>query len=291
MNTAVVGPVVAGVDGSEEALHAARWAAQEANSMHRSLRLVHASVWPLVSHPVPPGIPADYRQAMREQAVGWLEQAREVAEQTVPASRIGTEVRTGAAGLVLLDESAHAREVVIGSRGLGGITGMLVGSTAAVLIQHSVSPVVVVRGDGDPGGPVVVGVDSSPVSEQALAHAFDAASRSSASLVAVHVWSDVGVGELCAPPRRLLDWETVEEDEQRVLAEQLAGWREKYPDVSVTRSVLPDRPSRRLVELSQQARLLVVGSRGRGGFAGLLLGSTSRAVVHHAACPVAVVRS
>jgi nucleotide-binding universal stress UspA family protein len=291
MSTATAGPVVAGVDGSDEALNAVRWAAAEARSTHLPLRLVHASVWPMVSHPVPPGVPTNFRRMMEEQAQQALQQAREVAEQTGPGTRISTELRVGAPGPVLIDESTHAREVVIASRGLGGITGLLVGSTAMTLVQHAACPVVVVRAEGDPGGPIVVGIDTSPSCEQVLTYAFDAASRTLAPLLVVHTWSDIGVGELLAPAGRLVNWESVEDHEQRALAERLAGWQEKYPDVAVARAVPQDQPARRLLELSERARLLVVGSRGRGGFTGLLLGSTSRAVVQHASCPVAVVRS
>lgn len=283
--------VVVGVDGSQSALSAVRWAAVEARSLHRPLRLVHATVWPLITHPAPPGVPAHYQAVMVEAARGWLEGAREVAEQVAPGVRVHEQITTGDAGPVLLTESAEAREIVVGSRGLGGFTGMLVGSIAVVLTQHAQCPVVVVREDGDPSGPVVVGVDGTPASEKAVGYAFDAAGRAQAPLHALHTWSDVGVGELWGPSPSLLDWETIEQDEQRLLAERLAGWREQYPDVTVQREVQRERPAHALRAAGRRARLLVVGSRGRGGFTGMLLGSTSRTLVHHAPCPLAVVRS
>ncbi|MDF3048967.1 MAG: universal stress protein [Pseudonocardia sp.] len=135
--------------------------------------------------------------------------------------------------------------------------------------------------------PVVVGVDGSPTSEAAAAFAFEAASLRGVPRVAVHVSRDLSVDPRMAP---LMDWDAVESDEREVLAERLADWLEKYPDVPVRRLVVRDRPARTLVEESGRAQLVVVGSRGRGGFRGLLLGSVSQALLHHAHCPVAVVR-
>lgn len=291
MSTATTpGAVVVGVDGSEDALRAVRWSAVEARSVHRPLHLVHASIWPLINHPLPPGVTGDYHKVMEQEAHGWLHRARKVAEDAGPG--VGAEERlVDGAASALLAESAHAREVVVGSRGLGGFTGLLVGSTAAMLAHHARCPVVVVRAEGDPSGPVVVGIDGSETSERALSFAFDAASRAGAPLLALHTWSDVGIPQPWAPRPRLVNWQAVEEDEYRVLAERLAGWREKYPDVTVERVVALDRPAHRLLEAGRQARLLVVGSHGRGGFAGMLLGSVSRVLVYHAPCPLAVVRS
>jgi nucleotide-binding universal stress UspA family protein len=181
---------------------------------------------------------------------------------------------------------------VIGDRGLGGVTGLLVGSVATALAAHAESPVVVVRANGidelpDPSAPIVVGVDGSPVSEAALAFAYEAAAARGVPLVAVHTWWDVFVDPAVAP---LLDWDAIASDERQVLAERLAGWSEKYPDVSVQPVILRDRPAHALVEQSRRAQLVVIGSRGRGGFTGLLLGLVSHAVLHRAPCPVAIIR-
>jgi nucleotide-binding universal stress UspA family protein len=100
-------------------------------------------------------------------------------------------------------------------------------------------------------------------------------------LVAVHTWGDQRADPIFGA---LLDWE------RQVLAERLAGWAEKYPDVTVRRVVTRDAPANRLLAQAQQAQLVVVGSHGRGGFAGLVLGSVSHALLYHAPCPVAVVR-
>ena len=150
----------------------------------------------------------------------------------------------------------------------------------------------VVRGrsiDGVPPvlGPVVVGIDGSSINQAAVAAAFAEASYRRSPLVAVHVWSDVSLAQSVGVPE---NWNGISETEQAVLAESLAGWQEKFPDVEVRRVVAQDRPVRVLSQLSEQASLIVVGHRGRGGFQGMMLGSTSYALIHTADCPVLVVR-
>jgi nucleotide-binding universal stress UspA family protein len=133
--------------------------------------------------------------------------------------------------------------------------------------------------------PVVVGVDGSPASESATALAFDEASRRGVELVAVHAWSDFAVSELPG-----IEWSDVQKQAEETLAERLAGYQERYPDVTVRRVVVLDRPARQLLEQSEAAQLTVVGSHGRGGFAGMLLGSVSSAVAESARMPVIVTR-
>ncbi|MBV8996989.1 MAG: universal stress protein [Pseudonocardiales bacterium] len=281
------GAVVVGVDGSAAALRAVRWAAVQARSAWCSVSLVHTLEWPVVSFPVAE-LPVDWTQEIHQQGHRWLHEARQAAERAAPGVHVQVYLFTGDPRERLLAEAHHAREVVVGSRGLGGVAGMLLGSTSAALAQHASCPVVVVHGDGQATGPVVVGLDGSAASAQALAYAFPAASRAGAVLLAVHGWGGAG-----APDCRLVqvDERAVEEIEaaaQRMLADQLAGWPEKYPRVAVLRKVIHQRPAAALIELGHQARMIVVGSRGRGGFARLLLGSISQAVLRHATCPVVV---
>jgi nucleotide-binding universal stress UspA family protein len=283
-------PIVVGVDGSASALAAVSWAAAECARHHVPLRLVHGFMLPTSDYPEVLVTSAEVLHAIEQQVRDWLTEAAAAARATAPDVEITTEILCcGAAGL-LIEESRKARLVVVGSRGLGTVTGLLVGSTAVALTAHAHSPVVVVRGTETAHGPVVVGVDGSPTSEAALAFAFDEASTRGAVLVAVMTSQDFTVDSAYNVSRMAVDWAQVEEDERRLLAQRLAGWQEKYPDVDVHRVVLRDRPARALMRYAAQAQLLVVGSHGHGGFTGMLIGSTSQALVHHAPCPLAIVR-
>jgi nucleotide-binding universal stress UspA family protein len=282
--------VVAGVDGSRRGLKAVRWAATEADRRGLPLRLVTAHSWMIGG--LNPGLALDPDVVLRDVSLDNLRAAAAAAARVAPQLEVEQVEVTGSPAAVLQAESAGAELVVLGNRGLGGFTGLLIGSVSVELAAHATCPVVVVRGP-EPDyasplcDPVVVGVDGSPMSEAAVAFAFEAASFRRVPLVAVHVWQDSVLDPTMAP---LLDWDAVESDEREVLAERLAGWATKYPDVPVRQLVVRDRPAHMLVEQSGRAQLVVVGSRGRGGFSGLLLGSVSQALLHHADCPVAVVR-
>jgi nucleotide-binding universal stress UspA family protein len=158
---------------------------------------------------------------------------------------------------------------------------------------YALSPVVVVREvttqDGTPGG-VVVGVDGSGLSVEATGFAFEQASQRGLDLTVLHAWDPTLYTSAVALSALVDTWQDVEVGEELVTSEAIAGWAEKYPDVEVRTQVLPGRPADMLVDASETAVLVVVGSRGRGGFSGLLLGSVSRNVLHRAHCPVAVVR-
>jgi nucleotide-binding universal stress UspA family protein len=282
-------PVVAGVDGSQPALRAVRWAAREAQRRRVPLLIVRAfaALVPqltgrvIVSGPV-------MRDALRELAGEQLAAAATAAADEAPGLVIEQHIAADDPVPHLVEQSRSAQLVVIGDRGHGGVHGLLAGSVAVGLAARGACPVVVVRGTDRTEGAVVVGVDGSPVSEAALEFAFEAAALRQAPLRAVHVWSDTFLD-----PRMTLvaPWDTVEQEHQVLLAERLAGWAEKYPDVAVQRAVERDHPARVLVEESARAQLLVVGSHGRGNVAGRLLGSVSHAAVHRADCPVAIVRN
>ena len=285
-------PVVAGVDGSEGALAAVGWAAAEAARRRLPLRLVAAHTWPAGGLVGDPGLGVDPRVVLRDMVLGHLAAAAATASAAAAGLAVEQVEVDGDPAAVLAGESERAELVVLGDRGLGGFTGLLLGSVADALSARAACPVVVVRGvETDPAvprpEPVVVGVDGSPGSTAALAFAVEAAVLRSVPLVAVHAWRDVLVDTTMAP---LVDWDAVESDEREVLAERLAGIRTTYPDLVVRRLVVRDRPARALVDESRSAQLVVVGSRGRGGVQGLLLGSVSQQLLHHAHCPVAVVR-
>lgn len=279
------GRIVVGVDGSASSLAAVGWAADEARRRGLGLQLLHADIVPtLTGAAAAPG--ADGDSAL------WLQRAAAVAESRSPGVGIVTTGRSGWPVPLLLEEAAGAALVVLGSRGLGGFTGALVGSTAVGVTVHSPVPVVIVRGDGvtAAGLPVVVGVDGSPVSADAVTFAFDAADRRGVPLVAVMSWSDVVLSAVAGTLDLLTDWAEVKREHERALGSALAGHQDRYPDVPVERVLVHDRPVRALLRESERAQLLVVGSRGRGGFAGMLTGSTSHALIYHAKIPLAVVR-
>lgn len=225
-----------------------------------------------------------------------LRHTAEIAATTRPDVETATQVEICAPIEALVVEARRARLLVLGDRGLGGLAGLMLGSVAVSLAAHGACPVVIVRGDRGRTGsvpgdgaqdPVVVGIDGSPVSEAALAFGFDAAAARGVGLVAVHAWSPTAIDEALAP---LMDWDAVAVGEQAVLAERLAGWGQKHPQVAVRQVVVRDGAVRALVDASRGAQLVVVGSRGRGNATGLLLGSVSHGVLHGAHCPVAVVR-
>jgi len=283
--------IVVGVDGSERAVQAVRWAAAEAARRRLPLRLVAAHAWPAGGFVGDPGLGVDPRKVLRDAVLEYLAAAA-AATEVAPGVTVERADFDGDPAVVLAGESHHAALVVLGDRGLGGFTGLLLGSVAVALCARAACPVVVVRGaETDPAvprtEPVVVGVDGSPGSEPAVAFAVDAAVLRGVPLVAVHAWRDVLVDSTMAP---LVDWDAVESDEREVLAERLAGIRTEHPDLELRRLVVRDRPARALVDESRSAQLVVVGSRGRGGVQGLLLGSVSQQLLHHAHCPVAVVR-
>ncbi|MBN6040368.1 universal stress protein [Amycolatopsis sp. 195334CR] len=290
-------PVLVGVDGSASALHAVRWAAREAVRRGRALRLFHACFLPPKPH-VPVALPRDYRDALLEQGRQWLGEAADAVKKVEPEVVIHTDLRAGVAADLLVTESAEAELVVLGSRGLGGFSGLLVGSVAVALAHHGHCPVVVVRGktlESEPpeGGPIVVGVDNSDNCDAALDFAFAGAALREVPLIAVHTWTDLTLEHGWPVMPMQLDYRLIGEDEARGLTEHLAAWRTKYPEVEVIERSVRDRPVRGLLKAAEaeDAQLLVVGSHGRGGFAGMCLGSTSQGLLHHSSCPVAVIRS
>ncbi|HET6503932.1 MAG TPA: universal stress protein [Amycolatopsis sp.] len=281
--------IVAGVDGSDNALTAVRWAAAQARRRGLGLRIVHA--WGVTGAYYGGGLPlpAALFDILEEDSKRVLAQAVDLARTEAPGLTVVGEMPHEAPIPVLVDESRSARMVVLSSTGRGGFAGMLAGSTAVAVSVHARCPVAVIRG-AERAGPVVVGADGSPEGEPALALGFEEASSRAAPLVAVHAWSDFEYDSFYGSSRYFADSGTFADEEELLLAESLAGWQEKYPDVPVERVLVKDRPRQVLLEWSRRARLLVVGSRGRGGFRGLLLGSTSQALIHHAHCPVLITR-
>lgn len=288
MDTKVGQYVVAGVDGSDSALRAVGWAADEAARWRAPLRLVTAFGWTDGTTVGYPGLGTQYRDVLLDQARQSLATAVATAGEGRPGLEVSSELRVGAPIGTLADEARKAQLLVVGDRGMSRVEGLLVGSVGVAMAAHAACPVVVVRGAEpiDPTGPIVVGVDTGPVSEAAVAFAFQAAAERAVPLVAVHTWWDTYLDQ--SPAVLFRDEEQAYAQQQ--LAQRLAGWLEKYPQVDLTRVVARDRAVHLLLERSRNAQLVVVGSHGHGEFAGLVLGSVSNALVHKAGCPVAVVR-
>ncbi|MEU5266593.1 universal stress protein [Amycolatopsis sp. NPDC021455] len=295
MSGFVDGAVVAGIDGSASAVRAAVWAGAEAVRRGRPLRLVQVYALPQVSAPVAFGTHDQVRAGLAERAGEWLADAKAAVLAEHPGLAVTTAAREWSPVTALVQESQHADLVVLGSRGLGGFTGLLVGSTAVAVAAHAHCPIVVVRGrsphDPPPGtGPVLVGADGSADSDAAIAFACEEARLRGTSLIAVHTWSDVLADGMLRPHPLQEDPVEIAAAERAKLAEQVVGWQRKYPDLAIEFEVVRGRPVRTLLERGEDAQLIVVGCRGRGGFTGMLLGSTSQALIAHSPCPVAVVR-
>jgi nucleotide-binding universal stress UspA family protein len=245
------------------------------------------------------GVPQSFFDDQVTEGRRRLAEATRIAHNTAPGEELSvtTELVAGPAIAALIEWSRDARMVVLGSRGLGEFTGALLGSVTSALAHHAHSPVAVIRewprttdpADPTAQGPVVVGVDGSANSQPAIAMAFEEASLRGADLVAVHAWSDVTM-PTPSPHDQGLPWQSIKTAEQATLTESLAGFTERYPDVAVRQVVVQDKPAHHLLSYADTASLLVVGSHGRGGFTGMLLGSTSTALLHVTKCPLLIVR-
>jgi nucleotide-binding universal stress UspA family protein len=284
--------LVVGVDGSAQSHTALRWAAREAKLRKVALTLVHVLPVELpgwgYGYATAPLL-QDYGRLQEEQGHRILAAAvRVVGDITANSGpvELRTELLFSRPVPTLIDLSKDADMVVVGCRGHGAFGRALLGSVSTGLVHHAHCPVAVIHDEAGPppdvAAPVVVGIDGSPASELATAIAFDEASWRGVELVAVHSWADFSWPGMDTPFLRA--------DAEQILAERLAGWCDRYPDVSVRRVVTADLAARHLLEEAESAQLVVVGSHGRGGFAGMLLGSVSSGVVHAARNPVIVAR-
>ncbi|MET4660835.1 nucleotide-binding universal stress UspA family protein [Streptomyces sp. PvP037] len=290
----VLSPVVVGVDGSAESLAAAEWAAGEAVRRGRPLRLLHVRNW----HPRQ-GESAAALAAERRLARRALRAAEDRARAARPGVRLDEEQVEGPATAALVRAAADAEPLVLGWRGLGRVTGLLVGSVALGVVAKATGPVVLVRA-GDPAAEapedpgtgrrdVVVGVDVTEPCDEVLEFAFEAARRRHTRLRALHAWRTpdpftLGPGEigLVSAPDRAGEW-------LRFLTAVLQVWRDKYPDVEVLETVVEGRPAGALAKAASGAELLVVGHRITGRPTLPRTGPVTHAVIQRSGCPVAVV--
>ncbi|MFF0428143.1 universal stress protein [Streptomyces sp. NPDC004520] len=287
------GLVIVGADGSASSLVAVEAAGREARWRDAGLRIVHAFHWPTARVPLWGALPMPDEGEVRKMTEGLLAEAVERARTVAPSVDVTRSVVTGDPVTVLEAQSRAAELVVVGSRGMGGFVGLMVGSTAVRLAAHGRCPVLVVRDSPEPAGPIVLAVDGSRAGVAAVDFAFAEAALRGVGLVALHAWTTWNAP--VPPPQDPAEPYAsapgmLAQAEGRLLAEALAGHRERYPDIPVESRVVHGATREALIEASGSAQLLVVGARGRGGFSGLLLGSVSQAALHHAHCPVAVVR-
>jgi nucleotide-binding universal stress UspA family protein len=280
-----------GVDGSAASYAAVGWAAHEATMRRLTIKLVYVVAPTLIASAEAPNDTITQAQEIKARQV--LDSARRIVDDVQGEARlkVRVEVRYGGVLLTLVDASRDAQMIVVGARGLDQFGWRTVGSVSSGLLHHAHCSVVIIRDPDSVGpgsrddAPVLLGIDGSPASEAATALAFDEAVRRGVPLIALHAWSDVGVFPILG-----MDWHVYRDEGDEALGERLAGWQEIYPDVQVHRRLVCDVPARWLVNESDSAQLVVLGSRGRGGFEGLHLGSVSSAVAQSARVPVIVVR-
>jgi nucleotide-binding universal stress UspA family protein len=264
MTSTPLGAVVAGIDHTQNAARGLDWAAREAARRNAPLHILHAIRPPVTD--IPP-TPEEYRR-IRADAERLVADAAERAMR-YGAATVTSEVIDDSPGPALIAAGGHAGLLVVGARGHGPLSGLLLDSVSKHVSRHAHCPVVVVREQADPhASRIVVGIDQSH-SDAAVEFAIGMCSRDSLPLVAIHSGP--------ADP------------EQRVLNRVLAPWTAKYPDVDVTPVIDTGNPATALADASEHASMVVVGVRGHGGLYSLLPGSISQAVLHHAHCPVAVV--
>ncbi len=282
-------PVLVGVDGSEASTQAVRWAAREAALRGTGLHVVHTWLWPLYHVPLGGSSMVAPGAGLEAEATRVLREAETTARDVAPDVPVETSLVVGEPATELLRRAPGSQLVVVGSRGLGGFTGLLLGSTSISLSAHSPTPVAVVRGTEDVQGPVVAGVDDTGAADMVLRRALEEAALHSADVLVVHSWR-YGTKAHVAAPGYDLTAQAAREQSEEMVEKALARVAGDLVEVPVSVRLGESSPSADLVAASRGARLLVVGSRDLGSLRGMLLGSVTHAAVHHAACPVLVER-
>lgn len=299
----MVRTVVTGLDGSPESRAAAEWAAREAKLRGLPLKIAH------VREPVPANMAAQVPLLGAEAQQHWTARLPEEAAEGIrlrhPGLEVSIEQLTGGAADALAKAAEDAELLVLGSRGLGGLGGFLVGSVGLSVVAHTERPVVLVRAgeqaadehEPDPAGipsaatpyrPVVLGLDAGSPDDTVIEFAFEAAARRATGLRVLHGWNlpPYYVYGLSADARL---HDEIARQQAVALAEILRPWRQKHPEVEVSEETASGSPGSRLVEASHEASLVVVGRRVRRSPFGPHIGPVTHAVLHHATTPVAVV--
>ncbi len=281
-------PVVVGVDGSEGSLRALEWAALEAQRRGSPLRIVSVPAMPARMHPGdgPTQTVASELEEFYERALGAaITRSQEIA----PGLLIDTDLLSGPPAVAIAEAGAGALMIVVGARGIGGFTAMLLGSVSRYVATHAPCPAVVVREQSDAvHGEIVVGVRDPHEITEALSFAFEEAALRSADLVAVHTWHTFlqAHGGTEDATGDAADSESAETGS--MLGEALREWRDKYPAVTLRQDVVRGHPAQVLAGYSARADLVVIGRHGASG-SGPAIGSTQHAVLNHARGPVAIV--
>jgi nucleotide-binding universal stress UspA family protein len=284
------GTIVVGLDGSEQSQQALVWAVEQAGVERRALTLVHTvnAITPAYTD-VAITFPEEAREALRTEGLRLLAEARSEVTRRDPDLVVHEIFRLDDPREVLLALSRDAHLVVVGSRGRGKLRSLLLGSVGVALARHAECPVVIHR--PGTGGlvrhGVLVGADSSPESLAVLEFAYRQASLRDLPLTVLHCYQDLAVaayGSFVTPAQ-----EIDVEAERRGLAESMAGFAEKYPDVIVETEVAIGAAQEALARLGERMDLVVVGSHQAGRVSRMLFGMVSISVVEHASCPVAVV--
>lgn len=283
--------VVVGWDGSDAARPALEWAAREAEARRAELVILMAQEMTVSAPEMGWGFGVD--ALLRESTERLLTDAQAEAERAHPRVKVATQGVAGSPAAALIEASKHAQMVVAGTRGAGGFPGLLLGGVAGALASHAHCPAVLVPGGytspAEPG-PVVVGVDGSPQSARAAAFAFAEADGRGVPVVAIHAWTLAFYGGVVPTDEGSEAYRQMRQEQDAVMDGSLARGVEAHPAVQVDRRFVRSTSVKALADASEGASMVVVGSRGRGGFSGMLLGSTSRQLLQSTRCPVAVVR-
>ncbi|MGO4443373.1 universal stress protein [Mycobacterium sp. 2YAF39] len=286
-------PIVVGVDGSDNAIGSARWAAAVASKLGAPLHIVHARPYP--GHNLSDAVAAARASEMaaaEKAAPATLAAAVQAVRRDFCELRITTANVSDSIERLLIDLSQYAQLIVLGCDEVRPGAAIVVGSTTVAVAANATCPVVAWRGDvtAPTAQPIVIGVDGDDDSRVAITAAFELAQRFGVSIVAIHAWAARrSLGDVTLP--FMIDWDAVKADEREHLVKMVAPWTRLYPDVQVDYVVDRDKPSRALLHHSGDAQLVVIGSRGHGPLLGSLLGSTGLNLLHHSSIPTMICRS
>jgi nucleotide-binding universal stress UspA family protein len=297
MTTASGPAIVVGIDGSEQSSSAVDWAAREAVVRSLPLRVVHAWSVPIPPVAMGPAVMRPDDSLLRDAAQTVLDEAVSQVQAKHPEANVVADLQPGPPATVLLEAAESASVLVVGSNGVAALSELLLGSISMQCVTHAKCPVVVVphttdapENDGQPRR-IIAGIDGSDLSVAVAEAAFDEAAFRRVGLTLLHVMDGPAIDPAGMTLPNELVGEDAEQAERLDLAETVAGLSEKFPDVSVEERFAHGKAGKVLAELSRNAELMVVGSRGHGGLLRLVQGSTSHAVLQNTHCPVLVIRA